>query len=102
MLKFGLIWLAINILLVATVWYGVTTIRRHFPDWWRRTIADEDPEPATLIKVRVLLENSDMLDQKQETVRYVVGDQMTAGPDQADPQPMSGSLPGGMAVNKNH
>jgi hypothetical protein len=102
-LKFGLIWLAINILLVATAWYGFTTLRRHFPDWWRRTIADKDPEASPLIKVRVSFEPVETPDQQPGTVRYLVNDPMTVEPNQSEEelQPMPRPLQGGMAANEN-
>lgn len=41
--KLIVIWLSIDLLIIATGWYLVTTIRPCFPGWWRRHIADETP-----------------------------------------------------------
>lgn len=41
-----LIWLSIDILIIATGWYAVSTIKPHFPDWWKRTIADIEPDTS--------------------------------------------------------
>ena len=44
LLKFMAIWLSLDILIVATAWYGIATIKPLYPNWWRRVIADDDPE----------------------------------------------------------
>ena len=44
LLKLIVIWLSIDILIVASVWYAVSTIRPLYPNWWRRVIVDDDPE----------------------------------------------------------
>jgi hypothetical protein len=43
-LQLIVIWLSIDILVIATGWYAVTTIKTYFPNWWKRTIADIEPE----------------------------------------------------------
>jgi hypothetical protein len=43
-LQLIVIWLSIDILVIATGWYAVTTIKPYFPNWWKRTIADIEPE----------------------------------------------------------
>lgn len=47
LLQLTIIWLSIDILVIATGWYAMTTIKPYFPDWWKRTIADVEPD-ATL------------------------------------------------------
>ena len=44
LLKFIVIWLSLDILIIATAWYGLTTIQPLCPNWWRRVIADDYPE----------------------------------------------------------
>jgi hypothetical protein len=40
-LKLMAVWLSVDILVVATSWYAVNTIKKYFPDWWEREIACE-------------------------------------------------------------
>ena len=42
-LDFIILWLSLDVIIVATGWYMVTTIKPRCPNWWRRTIADDDP-----------------------------------------------------------
>ena len=44
LLKLALVWLSIDIVIIASVWYAVATIRPLYPGWWRRVIVDDDPE----------------------------------------------------------
>ena len=44
LLQLIVIWLTIDILVITTGWYAVTTIKPYFPNWWKRTIADIEPE----------------------------------------------------------
>ena len=37
-----LIWMSLDIVIFATAWYLVTTIKPRYPGWWRRTIVDEE------------------------------------------------------------
>ena len=43
-LQLIVIWLSLDILIIATGWYAVTTIKPYFPNWWKRTIADVEPD----------------------------------------------------------
>jgi len=43
LIKIVTVWLATDVAIIATIIYGVTTIRPAFPDWWRRNVADDDP-----------------------------------------------------------
>jgi hypothetical protein len=40
-LKFVVIWLSFDIVVLATAWYAVNTLKRYFPNWWERVIACE-------------------------------------------------------------
>jgi hypothetical protein len=41
LLKFGVIWFGFDVLVIATAWYLVGTIKPHFPNWWRQVVANE-------------------------------------------------------------
>ena len=43
--KFAVVWMGLSIMIMATWWYLVTTIKPLCPDWWRRVVVDEEPEP---------------------------------------------------------
>jgi hypothetical protein len=43
LLKLGFIWLSIDVVVLATGWYLVKTIRPYFPHWWQQVIADDWP-----------------------------------------------------------
>ena len=40
-LKFIIIWLNIDLVILATSWYAVYTLKRYFPRWWEKVIACE-------------------------------------------------------------
>lgn len=42
-LDFIILWLSLDIIIVATGWYMVATIKPRYPNWWRRTIVDDEP-----------------------------------------------------------
>ena len=44
LLKLIVIWLSIDILIIATGWYLVTTIKPLCPEWWKREVVDDEPE----------------------------------------------------------
>jgi hypothetical protein len=46
--KLSIIWLAIDTITLATVWYLLAVVRPHWPAWWRRTVADDAPQNETL------------------------------------------------------
>jgi hypothetical protein len=50
-LKFVVIWLSFDIVIIASVWYAVSTIRPLYPNWWRRVIVDDDPELLGIEKI---------------------------------------------------
>lgn len=41
--KLAAIWLAVDLLIVATVWYLATVIKPRFPHWWKREVIDDEP-----------------------------------------------------------
>jgi hypothetical protein len=41
--KVTILWAAIDLVVIITGWYAVTVIKRRFPNWWKRTIADTAP-----------------------------------------------------------
>ncbi len=44
LLKFLIIWFSIDVVVIATGYYAANVIKPRFPDWWRRVIADAEPE----------------------------------------------------------
>lgn len=40
-LQLIIVWLSIDIVIMATGWYGVSTIKQISPGWWERVIACE-------------------------------------------------------------
>jgi len=55
-LQLIVIWLSIDILIIATGWYAVTTIKPYFPNWWKRTIADVEPHANIELEIVETLE----------------------------------------------
>ena len=47
LLKVVVIWLSIDILIIATGWYAATVIKPNFPNWWRRVVVDDDEQEST-------------------------------------------------------
>ncbi len=39
--KLVILWVCLDVVIIATGWYLASTIQPLFPDWWRRNIADE-------------------------------------------------------------
>jgi hypothetical protein len=54
LLQLIIIWLSIDILIIATGWYSITTIKPYFPNWWKCTIADFEPELAEILEAPML------------------------------------------------
>jgi len=54
LLQLIVIGLSIEILIMATGWYAVTTIKPYFPNWWKRTIADVEPEMVETLEAPLL------------------------------------------------
>jgi hypothetical protein len=44
LLKLVVIWFSLDVVLIATGWYAISTIKIQFPNWWRRVICDKGPE----------------------------------------------------------
>lgn len=43
LLKFATVWLILDVIIIAVMWYFSTVIKPRCPDWWRRMIADQNP-----------------------------------------------------------
>ena len=43
-LKFTVIWLSIDVLIMIIVWYASTILKPRFPEWWRQVIVDDEPD----------------------------------------------------------
>ncbi|MFQ5611773.1 MAG: hypothetical protein ACE5H9_06530 [Anaerolineae bacterium] len=43
-LQIAVLWLAFTLIVLATGWYLLSTIKLRWPDWWRRVVADEAPK----------------------------------------------------------
>ena len=43
-IKFAVIWFSIDIVIIAIGWYALAVIKPRYPEWWRRVIADYDPQ----------------------------------------------------------
>ena len=41
--KLGLLWIGLDVVIIATVWYFVTVIKPNYPKWWQRVVVDEAP-----------------------------------------------------------
>ena len=39
LLKVVVIWLSVDIVLIATIWYSTVTIKKLWPDWWTQNVA---------------------------------------------------------------
>lgn len=44
LLIFIVLWISISIITIATSWYFAETIRPFFPKWWKRYVADDEPQ----------------------------------------------------------
>ncbi|MBN1218814.1 MAG: hypothetical protein JXM69_07795 [Anaerolineae bacterium] len=42
-LKFVVLWLCLDVVILSTVWYAINEIRPRYPNWWKRVIVDDDP-----------------------------------------------------------
>ena len=58
------IWIGISIVLIATIWYGGTTLSQLWPDWWRRTVIDSVESYPTAT------DESEYSDQAQDESEY--------------------------------
>jgi hypothetical protein len=41
LLRIIVVWLSIDIVIFATVWYAVVTIKPYYPNWWRQMVVDD-------------------------------------------------------------
>ena len=42
LLNFFIVWIGVDIIIFASVWYLVTTIRPRYPNWWKRVVVDNE------------------------------------------------------------
>ena len=42
-----LIWLGLDLVILLVIWCGWRIIRPHFSNWWKRVIADDEPDPPS-------------------------------------------------------
>jgi hypothetical protein len=42
--KLAVIWLSIDLVIITIGWYALAVIKPRHPEWWRRVIADYDPQ----------------------------------------------------------
>ena len=42
-IQFLVIWVAIDIVIIASGWYLVNVVKPRYPGWWRRMVVDEEP-----------------------------------------------------------
>jgi hypothetical protein len=50
--KLVVIWLSLDVLIIATGWYAVKAIKPLFPNWWKEVIADNAPETRPVYILR--------------------------------------------------
>lgn len=43
LLKLGVIYLSLDVVIIATAWYAATIIKERWPDWWQRVVVDDEP-----------------------------------------------------------
>jgi hypothetical protein len=43
LLKTVVVWLSVDVIIIASAWYGTTTIKPLYPTWWKRVIVDDAP-----------------------------------------------------------
>ncbi len=44
LVKIATIWLALDLMIVATIWYATNTLQVVFPNWWKAVVCDYAPE----------------------------------------------------------
>jgi hypothetical protein len=44
LLRLVVLWLSLDIVLVATAWYAITTIKPRWPNWWEQAVVGVEPE----------------------------------------------------------
>jgi hypothetical protein len=43
-LKVAIIWFVLDVLILASVWYAVSTVQPLFPGWWKAFVCDHASE----------------------------------------------------------
>ncbi len=44
-LGFIIIWLSLDVVILAVISYGIHVIKPRHPAWWKRVIVDNEPDP---------------------------------------------------------
>lgn len=44
--KLGVIYLSLDVFIIATAWYAATVIKERWPGWWKRVVVDDEPGQA--------------------------------------------------------
>ncbi len=39
-----IIWLTLDALIIAGIWYGITVVKTRHPQWWKQVIVDDEPD----------------------------------------------------------
>jgi hypothetical protein len=42
-LEFIIMWLCLDLIILMVIWSGIRVIKPRYPYWWKRVIADDDP-----------------------------------------------------------
>ena len=50
LVKLLILWVAIDLIAIASGWYGFKVIRQEFPIWWKNNIADMAPPELDYIQ----------------------------------------------------
>jgi hypothetical protein len=43
-IKVAVIWLSLDVLILASVWYATSTVQPLFPGWWKAVVCDHTSE----------------------------------------------------------
>lgn len=43
LVKIIISWFALDALILATIWYGASTLQYQFPNWWKSVVCDYAP-----------------------------------------------------------
>jgi hypothetical protein len=46
----AVIWLGLDLLIVATAWYAITFIKPRYQAWWKRVVVDDEPNAVRFRK----------------------------------------------------
>jgi hypothetical protein len=69
LLMFAIIWLCLSVIIIATGWYMAESLQSFFPNWWKRVIADDEPEQGVSVLSSPVESVADKQPNLQETSR---------------------------------